>query len=389
MSTEAIALLDPDDTSQFRPELEDPADDDVTHPGTPKSEHAASAPHGRRSQALADLDDPRLVLSDGYVGLDRRRAGGRWSLLRITYLPRRALFRLDALIVLAVIVVIAGAVLVVTARPRPPGSLEVTVAAQPTRVLGAVPRNPTVATTAVATPCRRQPCRRPPCRPSASAVPAAPVVDPSSPRPWEPPPCTRRYPWQQLPGYSIQFLPISDAPSPGILRQHQLHLGPAGRDVHDLRLPRRDRRQAGRHHHFEIGHEVDAAYVEPEGGHDQIGASWNPPGELGPRMRLRRARLPVGLVCCELLGLLVTGRPGLEHARPAAHRCDPGCGLHWLDPEFRRIGALSIVLPPRSHPHETPPPLHVPFAGGGPGTGRDPGRPGAERLPPVVGGWRS
>ncbi len=41
-----------------------------------------------------------------------------------------------------------------------------------------------------------------------------------------------RYPWQSIPGYSIQFLPIADAPSPGFYGNTTFtwgsrgHLGP-------------------------------------------------------------------------------------------------------------------------------------------------------------------
>ncbi len=43
---------------------------------------------------LADLDDPTLVLSDGYLGPDRRGRGLRAALRRTTFAQRRSLLRL-------------------------------------------------------------------------------------------------------------------------------------------------------------------------------------------------------------------------------------------------------------------------------------------------------
>ena len=72
---------------------------------------------------------------------------------------------------------------------------------------------------------------------------------------------------------------------------------------------------------FEIGHEVDAAAVEPQGGETQIEnilgihpASW------APELRLRRTGVPLRLVRSRLLQLLVAGRGRLEPDRPGADR---------------------------------------------------------------------
>ena len=54
---------------------------------------------------LADLGDPSLVLSDGYIGPDRRE-GGWWARFRrATFPPRRSVLRLEAMVVALVAVV--------------------------------------------------------------------------------------------------------------------------------------------------------------------------------------------------------------------------------------------------------------------------------------------
>ena len=92
-----------------------------------------------------------------------------------------------------------------------------------------------------------------------------------------------RYPWQQLPGYSIQFLPISDAPSPGFYGNTTFTWGKPGGVSTIYVYPGETVDKLAGITAFEIGHEVDAAYVEPQGGHDQIAgilgihpASWAP-----------------------------------------------------------------------------------------------------------------
>ena len=76
---------------------------------------------------------------------------------------------------------------------------------------------------------------------------------------------------------------------------------------------------------FEIGHEVDAAYVEPQGGHDQIAAilgvhpaSWAPECDCAEQGYLS------GWYAAAFSELLVARRGCVEHARPAAVRRHPG-----------------------------------------------------------------
>jgi len=92
-----------------------------------------------------------------------------------------------------------------------------------------------------------------------------------------------RYPWQSIPGYSIQFLPISQAPSPGFLGNTSFTWGTTGGVSTLYVYPGETATRLAGIIGFEIGHEVDAAYVEPSGGHAQIEsilgiqpASWAP-----------------------------------------------------------------------------------------------------------------
>jgi hypothetical protein len=92
-----------------------------------------------------------------------------------------------------------------------------------------------------------------------------------------------RYPWQQLPGYSIRYLPISDAPSPGFYGNTTFTWGKPGGVSTLYVYPGETVDKLAGITAFEIGHEVDASLVEPQGGHDQIAgilgihpASWAP-----------------------------------------------------------------------------------------------------------------
>jgi len=92
-----------------------------------------------------------------------------------------------------------------------------------------------------------------------------------------------RYPWQNIPGYTIQFLPIADAPSAGFYGNTTFTWGqPGGTSVLYV-YPGETIDQLAGITAFEIGHEVDAAAVEPQGGETQIEnvlgihpASWAP-----------------------------------------------------------------------------------------------------------------
>ena len=76
-----------------------------------------------------------------------------------------------------------------------------------------------------------------------------------------------RYPWQQIPGYSIEFLPIADAPVAGFKGNTTFRWGsPGGTSVLYV-YPGETVDELAGITAFEIGHEVDAAGLEPDGGH--------------------------------------------------------------------------------------------------------------------------
>jgi len=118
--------------------------------------------------------------------------------------------------------------------------------------------------------------------PATTAPPApAPAPTTTAPPP-APPPDTPsqmgaaalrliRYPWQNIPGYSIQFLPITDAPSPGFYGNTTFTWGQAGGQSTVYVYPGESIEQLAGITAFEIGHEVDAAAVAPpKNGHEQI-----------------------------------------------------------------------------------------------------------------------
>jgi hypothetical protein len=92
-----------------------------------------------------------------------------------------------------------------------------------------------------------------------------------------------RYPWQHIPGYSIQFESIADAPSPGFYGNTTFTWGQTGGTSVLYVYPGETVDRLAGIIAFEIGHEVDAAAVEPQGGETAIEntlgihpASWAP-----------------------------------------------------------------------------------------------------------------
>ena len=293
----------PDDPFRIWRELQESAD--VTgattlRPGPPVSdlpvEEPAGAPMSAPEPGTFDvLDEPRLVITDDYIGVDRRRTGVRAGIGRFTYGRRRNILRLDVLIVLVVVALVVGAALLVTERPasRPQSH------ADSTEIAAALPGNPlraaarasdpadTVRTTVPATVATTLP----PVSPAVVAPPATtPATTPVAPATTTPPPpapaapttpeamgaaalALVRYPWQQIPGYSIKFLPISDAPSPGFYGNTDFTWGAVGGVSTLYVYPGETVEHLAGIIGFEIGHEVDAAYVEPQGGHAQIEAA--------------------------------------------------------------------------------------------------------------------
>ena len=135
-------------------------------------------------------------------------------------------------------------------------------------------------TTTVAPPVAAAPAAAPAPTPTAPpAAPAATTPDQLGQQAL----ALVRYPWQQIPGYNIQFLPIADAPSPGFYGNTTFTWGSAGGTSVLYVYPGETVETLAGIIGFEIGHEVDAAAVEPQGGEAQIEnilgvhpASWAP-----------------------------------------------------------------------------------------------------------------
>ncbi len=79
-----------------------------------------------------------------------------------------------------------------------------------------------------------------------------------------------RYPWQRLPGYTIRFAPSTEAPAPDVGGMTTLTWGQAGGTTVVYVSPGEPTAELAGVAAFEIGHEVDAAAVEPRGGHEAI-----------------------------------------------------------------------------------------------------------------------
>ena len=257
------------------------------------------------SAFLADLDDPELVISEGYIGPERRATGLRARLLRATFGQRRSLLRLDLLVAAAAVVVVtvAAALLVagatghngpaagrntafssVAAQARPVGPASSAVRDTPTST------TPVVTAPAVTNPAPTTTVPAPAPTPAAAPATAAAPVPTTPPGPADAAQTPAalapaqlgaealtlvRYPWQSIPGYSIQFLPISEAPSPGFYGNTTFTWGQAGGVSRLYVYPGETVLQLAGITAFEIGHEVDAAAVDPQGGEAQIEAILN------------------------------------------------------------------------------------------------------------------
>jgi hypothetical protein len=266
---------------------------------------------------LADLDLPDLVLTDGYVGPERRGSGRLDRLKRATFGQRRSMLQLEVMIVAVVVILAAASVTMLAAAGR-----HTTTGALTARHSNAAPRPsalapaPAVATgqvgsstTTPATPAAATPpaVTTPTTAPSSTlpvaTVPPAPSAPPAVvPAAAPPAPAAAvpsaaltpaqmgaqalalvRYPWQRIPGYTLQFLPISQAPSPGFYGNTTFTWGKSGGTSVMYVYPGETVERLAAITAFEIGHEVDAAAVQPQGGETQIEnilgmhpASWAP-----------------------------------------------------------------------------------------------------------------
>jgi hypothetical protein len=292
-----------------------PTLDALLFDGDPRDVPEADGP--LQSAFRHELDTPGLVLSPGYIGPDRRATGPRARLARATFGSRRSVLRFEILVVGVVVVLVTASLLMVSAGGR---TLALTPAAArskaglsvhqarvaptfpaaevPARVTRRVPvkakavapaptttTTPPTVPTPVATPAptpTTTPTTTPP--PPVAAAPAATPAAALTPDQLGAEALTLvRYPWQNIPGYSIQFFPIADAPSPGFYGNTTFTWGSPGGTSDLYVYPGETVDQLAGIIAFEIGHEVDAAAVEPQGGQTQIEdilgihpASWAP-----------------------------------------------------------------------------------------------------------------
>jgi len=285
-------------------------------PAPPAEAPASAAPD--LTALLVDLEQPGLVLSNGYIGPDRRSTGPWWRLRRAAFGTHRRLLSLETSVVAVAVVAVVG-FLVLSGTVGAPGLAEVrsgppslrtgpptlrtglpslrtggiavsstaapsapssTVAA-PSAVPSAGARVPLASTTepTTAAPAATVPASPVTTAPAVAATTASPTPDQLGAEALS----QVRYPWQSIPGYSIRFLPIGDAPSPGFLGNTSFTWGRTGGVSSLYVYPGESVQKLAGIIAFEIGHEVDAASVEPQGGEAAIEAilgihpaSWAP-----------------------------------------------------------------------------------------------------------------
>jgi len=234
------------------------------------------------SELLEVLDDPSLVLTEGYIGTDRRSQALRARIRRVTFPTRRSLLRLEAVIVALVVVVVVGALVLVRPDPAASGastsgsdrsSAGARSATPSVPTAGTVPA-PVVTPTTASAPSTTTPVTVAPA--AAAPTPTAPPAPAASAAPLTPDQMGAealalvRYPWQSIPGYTIQFEPISAAPSPGFYGNTTFTWGHTGGTSVLYVYPGETVERLAGITAFEIAHEVDAAAVQPQGGEAQI-----------------------------------------------------------------------------------------------------------------------
>jgi hypothetical protein len=252
-----------------------------------------------------ELDEPGLVLSDRYIGPDRRASGPLARLYRTTFGARRSLLKLEIAVVAIVAVLLTATILLTgwgasaparaskpvlksqaaeaQTRAKPPASTTRTPSATVPAATAKQPAASTPAPAAVpAAAAAPAPTTTVP-PPAPAAAPAAAPADLTPDQMGAEALALVRYPWQNIPGYSIQFLPIADAPSPGFYGNTTFTWGQTGGTSVLYVYPGETVDRLAGITAFEIGHEVDAAAVEPQGGEAQIEnalgihpASWAP-----------------------------------------------------------------------------------------------------------------
>ncbi len=234
---------------------------------------------GRDGQMAARPQDaPPLIVTPGYVGPDRR-APGLAGRLRRERFGRVCTVRGLLTLALAVVAVTAVVGVALSRARREPVGSALAASVHAARSIDA--GHGRIARSASHVGSTVPPTTVPPPASAAASAPAPPALTPQ--QLGAEALALVRYPWQKLPGYSIEFEPSSDAPAPGFEGNTTFTWGqPGGTSVLYV-FPGETVQQLAGITAFEIGHEVDAAAVEPQGGHTQIEnilgihpASWAP-----------------------------------------------------------------------------------------------------------------
>ncbi len=233
--------------------------------------------------AARPQDAPPLIVTPGYVGPDRR-ARGLAGRLRRERFGRVGTVRGLLTLALAVVAVTAVVGVALSRARREPVGSALAASVHAARSIdaghGRIARSASRVGSTVP-PTTVPPTTVPPPASAAASAPAPPALTPQ--QLGAEALALVRYPWQKLPGYSIEFEPSSDAPAPGFEGNTTFTWGqPGGTSVLYV-FPGETVQQLAGITAFEIGHEVDAAAVEPQGGHTQIEnilgihpASWAP-----------------------------------------------------------------------------------------------------------------
>ncbi len=228
--------------------------------------------------AARPQDAPPLIVTPGYVGPDRR-APGLAGRLRRERFGRVGTVRGLLTLALAVVAVTAVVGVALSRARREPVGSALAASVHAARSIDA--GHGRIARSASRVGSTVPPTTVPPPASAAASAPAPPALTPQ--QLGAEALALVRYPWQKLPGYSIEFEPSSDAPAPGFEGNTTFTWGqPGGTSVLYV-FPGETVQQLAGITAFEIGHEVDAAAVEPQGGHTQIEnilgihpASWAP-----------------------------------------------------------------------------------------------------------------
>ena len=171
--------------------------------------------------AARPQDAPPLIVTPGYVGPDRR-APGLAGRLRRERFGRVGTVRGLLTLALAVVAVTAVVGVALSRARREPVGSALAASVHAARSIdaghGRIARSASRVGSTVP-PTTVPPTTVPPPASAAASAPAPPALTPQ--QLGAEALALVRYPWQKLPGYSIEFEPSSDAPAPGFEGRQQ------------------------------------------------------------------------------------------------------------------------------------------------------------------------